>query len=145
MGTYSSSGRSQTFLKNSYTLHMPKISWSIDVQQRVRRLLEELLSYVLDYRNDLQLKYRWEDEDTNRPKLIVETQRRFLEALAQFEKQHDFYEAINRLKDLNIYEDRRFHTRGKDYWHFALTLWGKDKQKNLKEFDRKWECRKPDK
>ena len=124
---------------------MPKVSWSSDVQQRVRRLLQELLSYVLDYRDDLQLRYRWEHEDNDRPKLIVETKRRFLVELAEFEIQSHFYEAIKRLEDLNIYEDRRFHKRGTDDWHFALRLWSKDKQKNLREFDREWECRKPDK
>lgn len=124
---------------------MPKVSWSSDVQQRVRRLLEELLSYVLDYRNDLSLEYRWEHEESDRPKLIVETQRRFLVELAQFEIQSHFYEAIKRLEDLKIFEDRRFHTRGKDYWHFALRLWGKDKQKNLREFDTEWEQKRPQK
>ncbi|RCJ22238.1 hypothetical protein A6770_30085 [Nostoc minutum NIES-26] len=124
---------------------MPKTSWSVDVQHRVRKLLEELLSYVLDYREDLSLQYRWEDENSNRPKLIVETQRRFIERLAHFEKQGHFYEAINRLKDLNICEDKRFHKRGTDYWHFALILWGKELEKNLREFDREWEYRKTEK
>ncbi|MBD0301182.1 MAG: NB-ARC domain-containing protein, partial [Tolypothrix sp. T3-bin4] len=124
---------------------MPKVSWSSDVQQRVRRLLQELLSYVLDYRDDLQLRYRWEHEDSDRPKLIVETKRRFLVELAEFEIQSHFYEAIKRLEDLNIYEDRRFHKRGTDYWHFALRLWSKDKQKNLREFDREWEQKRPQK
>lgn len=124
---------------------MPKISWSVDVQHRVRSLLEKLLSYVLDYREDLQIQYRWEDENSNRPKLIVETQRRFLQHLVHFEQQGHFYEAINRLKDLNIFEDRRVHRRGKDYWLFALRLWSKDRQTNLKEFDKEWQYKKSDK
>ncbi|MBH8554999.1 DUF87 domain-containing protein [Nostocaceae cyanobacterium CENA357] len=107
--------------------------------------MQELLSYVLNYREDLQLQYKWEDEDSNRPKLIVETQRRFIQQLAHFEKQGHFYEAINRLKDLNIFEDRRFHKRGKDYWYFALRLWSKDQQINLREFDKEWQHRKTDK
>lgn len=124
---------------------MPKASWSSDVQQRIRRLLEELLSYVLDYRDDIQLKYRWDDEDGGRPKLIVEAKRRFLVELAKFEKQNHFYEAVERLEELNIYEDRRFHKRGTDSWHFALRLWSKDKQNNLSEFDKAWEQKKPQK
>ncbi|BAZ54284.1 hypothetical protein NIES4103_69690 (plasmid) [Nostoc sp. NIES-4103] len=125
---------------------MPKPSWSSAVKQRVSRFLEELLSYVLDYRSDLQVGYRWEDEYSDRPKLIVQAKRRFLEKLAKLEKQDHFYEIINRLKDLNLYEERRgVSLRGKDDWHFGLKLWSKDQQKNLREFDKEWEYKRPDK
>ena len=124
---------------------MPKVSWSHAVKQRVRGFLEELLSYVLDYRDDIPIQYRWEDECSDRPKLIIETKLRFLIEIGKLEKNNHFYEIFNRLKNLDICEDRRFHKKGKDDWHFALKLWSKDKQKNLREFDRLWESQRPEK
>lgn len=124
---------------------MPKVSWSPAVKQRVSHFLEKLLSYVLDYRDDLPVQYRWEDEYSDRPKLIVEAKLRFLIEISKLEKNDHFYEIINRLKDLNLCEDRRFHKKGKDDWHFTLKLWSKDKQKNLIEFDKFWESQRPEK
>ncbi|MBD2627346.1 hypothetical protein H6G56_12835 [Anabaena variabilis FACHB-164] len=133
------------FTKNYYTQFMPKVSWSHAVKQRTSRFLEELLSYVLNYRDDLPIQHRWEDECSDRPKLIIDTKIRFLIEIGKLEKDDHFYEIKNRLKDLDIYEDRRFHKKGKDHWHFGLTLWSKDKQKNLREFDKLWESQRPEK
>ncbi|WP_016948832.1 tetratricopeptide repeat protein [Anabaena sp. PCC 7108] len=124
---------------------MPKVSWSSEVKKRVERFISELLSYALDHRDDLKLQYKWEDQDSNRPKLVIKTQKRFLLQLAQFEEKSYLYEAINRLKDLTIFEDRRFHKRGQDLWDFALKLWGKDLDKNLREFDQAWRNKQPEK
>jgi tetratricopeptide (TPR) repeat protein len=124
---------------------MPKVSWSSDVKGRVRRLIAELLSYVSDGRDDLKLCCKWEDEDNGKPKLVVDTQRRVLVKLAQFETNSQFYEAKNRLEDLKIYEERRIHTRGSENWRFALRLWSKDKATNLIKFDEAWENQRPEK
>jgi hypothetical protein len=124
---------------------MPKVSWSPAVKQRVSHFLEKLLSYVLDYRDDLPVQYRWEDEYSDRPKLIVEAKLRFLIEISKLEKNDHFYEIINRLKDLDICEDRRFYKKGKDDWHFGLKLSSKDQQKNLREFDKLWESQRPEK
>lgn len=126
---------------------MPKASWSLEVQERVRRFLQSLLSYALDYCDDLNLnlKYKWENGESDQPKLVIETQRKCLVELAEFKVNRHFYEAKDRLTDLGIFEDRRFHKKGKDEWHFALKLWSKDIGKNLREFDKQWDSKRPEK
>ncbi|MFN7349413.1 MAG: NB-ARC domain-containing protein, partial [Dolichospermum sp.] len=84
-------------------------------------------------------------EYSDRPKLIVEAKLRFLKEIGKLEKNDHFYEIINRLKDLDICEDRRFHKKGKDDWHFRLKLWSKDQQKNLREFHQAWESGRTEK
>ena len=121
-------------------------NFSAAAKQRTSRFLEELLSYVLDNRHDLVIKYRWEDEDSNNPKLIIfETSLRLLVKLAKLDKNDYFYEIIRNFKYLNICQDRRTSTQGSTNWYFALKLWSKDKQKNLREFDKLWESQRPEK
>jgi hypothetical protein len=121
-------------------------NFSAAAKQRTTRFLEELLSYVLDYGDDPAIKYRWEDEDSNNPKLIIyETPRRFLVKLAKLDKDDYFYEVIRNLIHLEICEDRRTSTQGSTNWHFVLKLWSKDKQKNLREFDKLWEFKEHEK
>ncbi|MBD2567607.1 NB-ARC domain-containing protein [Anabaena lutea] len=121
-------------------------NFSARARQLASRFLEELLSYVLDNRHDLAIKYRWEDEDSNNPKLIIfETPLRLLVKLAKLDKNDYFYEIIRNFKYLNICEDRRTSTQGSTNWHFVLKLWSKDKQKNLIEFDKLWESQRLEK
>ncbi|QIR41252.1 hypothetical protein HCG51_05095 [Tolypothrix sp. PCC 7910] len=55
-------------------------------------------------------------------------------------------EALNLLKDfVKILEDNRIQTQGSDEWHFTLKLWSKDKEKNLKRFDKVWQSNKSQK
>ena len=84
---------------------MPKASWSLEVQERVRRFLQSLLSYALDYCDDLNLnlKYKWENGESDQPKLVIETQRKCLVELAEFKVNRHFYEAKDRLTDLGIF------------------------------------------
>ncbi len=124
---------------------MPKPSWSSEVQKRVKRFFQSLLSYVLDYRDDLNLEYKWENGENDQPILVIKTQTIFLVKLAEFRVNSHFYEAKNRLTDLGIFEDKRFHKKGKDEWHFALKLWSKDIDKNLREFEKQWDSKRPEK
>jgi HEAT repeat protein/energy-coupling factor transporter ATP-binding protein EcfA2 len=112
------------------------------VQERVWCFIKALLTYTDDLS---ELKIHWEDENTHRPKLVVNTKRRYLENLANL-KQSEFYEVINSLKNLEILEDRRPKQKGgSDNWCFALKLWSMDEQKNKEQFDKLWEDSKTDK
>lgn len=76
---------------------------------------------------------------------MVEGQRRFFVQLAKFETNNQFYEAKGRLEDLDLFEDWRIHKRGTEQWRFALKLWSKDSDENLKQFDEAWELSRPEK
>lgn len=112
------------------------------IKKRVWRFVEALLNHAED---SPDFKVHWEDEDTNRPKLVVTTKRRFLEEVAEL-KQSQVYEVINSLKNIELLEDRRVkQKRGSDQWCFALKLWSRDVQRNREQFERVWEANRPEK
>ncbi len=112
------------------------------LKERVWCFVEALLTRAED---SSDFEVHWEDEDTDRPKLVVKTRRRFLEVLTQLKQSH-IYEVINSLKGLELLEDRRFkQKRGSDQWCFALKLWSRDAQRNREHFERVWEGSRTDK
>lgn len=120
---------------------MRKPTWGPVVKQRVRKFLEVLLSRTDELYDS---SFHWQDEDKARPKLIIKSKRRLLEKLTQL-KQHEFYQAIESLKVLDILEDIRIKKQGTDDWYFTLKVWSKDTVKNLSQFDREWENKKLEK
>ncbi|MGC1396110.1 MAG: NACHT domain-containing protein [Coleofasciculaceae cyanobacterium] len=129
------------------------------VKARVKRLLEALLSFV-NYEfeeSDLDIEFKWEAEDTSKPKLIIRTTLANLHWLTKKDKHSgeltkaQIRQALKLLdkkteKNLvKILEDNRTQTQGVETWHFTLTLWSKDKEKNLQKFERVWEDNRSDK
>ncbi|TAG86567.1 MAG: NACHT domain-containing protein [Oscillatoriales cyanobacterium] len=133
-----------------------KVTYGPTVKERAKRLLEALLAYVnweLEDVGGISVDHRWQDETTAQPKLVIKTELRTLELLTAKDKHEgkltttEIRQALNQhLKDfLQILEDNRLETQGKEEWHFTLTLWSKDKQKNLEQFEIKWESLRPEK
>lgn len=139
---------------------MPRKTYGREVQKRTKFLLDALLDFVENrdleqYNQVKQVNFRWKDKN----KLLVETKLRYLETLTKQyweirEKKDNYprelskaqiYEAIKCLQYLKILNDDRIKTQGKEDWRFTLTLWSRDKQKNLKQFDIEWQERKPKK
>ena len=132
---------------------MPRNTYGDTVKKRVKRLLEALLAFVnWEFEESFDIESKWEAEDSTNPKLIVKTTLVTLELLIAKDKypgkltKPQIREALNLLKDfLKILEDNRTKTKGVDTWHFTLTLWSKDQEKNLKQFDKAWEDSRPEK
>ncbi|MEL7409802.1 MAG: hypothetical protein AAFN00_23175, partial [Cyanobacteria bacterium J06558_2] len=134
---------------------MPKYSYGSTLQARVKRLLEDLLSHVNGDFSDLELKdftSRWQQEDSARPELVIETT---INSLIFLTQKDNYPKGLTKaqinpilthyLKDfLQILSDNRTVTRGSEDWKFTLKLWSKEKAKNLQKFDEEWELRKPD-
>ncbi|MDJ0797999.1 MAG: NB-ARC domain-containing protein [Calothrix sp. MO_167.B12] len=139
---------------------MPKKTYGPQVKKRVKRLLEALLCFVdgefEDYGFDIKHN-NWIEEDSKKPKLIIQTTLVALEWLTAKDKYPEkltkpqIREALKLLdKDnddslLKILEDNRATKRGSGNWHFTLKLWSKDKEQNLKRFDEVWENNRPSK
>ncbi|MEH2361189.1 NB-ARC domain-containing protein, partial [Nostoc sp.] len=133
---------------------MPRTTYGLQIQKRVKRLLEALLCFVDGEfeDSDFKIEYDWKDKDSANLKLTVQTTLITLELLTQKDKylgkltKAQIREALNLLKDfLKILEDCRIHTQGSEDWHFTLKLWSRDREKNLKRFDETWENSRPKK
>ncbi|MEH2414632.1 HEAT repeat domain-containing protein [Nostoc sp.] len=132
---------------------MPTYTYGLQVKTRVKRLLEALLDFASwEFEESINIKFKWEAEDSANPKLIIETTLVALAYLTEKDKypgkltKQQIREALNLLKDfLKILEDNRTQTRGADSWHFTLRLWSKDKKKNLDQFEQVWEISRPEK
>ncbi|MCW6051709.1 NACHT domain-containing protein [Lyngbya sp. CCAP 1446/10] len=132
---------------------MAKYTYGSEVKMRVQRLLEALLAFVnWEVEGSFKIEFKWEAEDSTNPKLIFKTTLVALEQLTAKDKhpgkltKTQIREALNLLKKfLKILEDNRTQTKGVDTWHFTLTLWSKDREKNLKQFDKAWEDSRPEK
>ena len=132
---------------------MPKYTYGSDIKARVQRLLEALLAFVnWEFEESFDIEFKWEAEDSTNPKLMVKTTLVTLDFLIAKDKypgkltKPQIREALNLLKDfLKILEDNRTKTKGVSTWHFTLTLWSKDQEKNLKQFNKAWEDSRPEK
>jgi predicted NACHT family NTPase len=133
-----------------------KVTYGPVVKGRAKRLLEALLAYVnceIEDVKGISLSHRWQDETTEQPKLVIETQLRVLETLTVKDRhegkltKNEIRQALNQhFKNfLKILEDTRAQTQGDEDWHFTLTLWSKDKEKNLEQFEIQWEKLRPKK
>ncbi|MBD2441519.1 AAA-like domain-containing protein [Nostoc sp. FACHB-110] len=119
---------------------MRQPTWGPIVKDRVKLFLEILLSVADGVNDSDDFHFRW--EDNIRTSLIIETKRRYLQKLTQL-KQRQIYEVIESLKSLEILEDNRTQTQGKEDWRFTLRLWNRDIANNLSHFDQKWETKRP--
>ncbi|MGD1900024.1 MAG: NB-ARC domain-containing protein [Phormidesmis sp.] len=128
---------------------MPQLSTSPRVRARIRILLKKLLECAdlgmaaQTYASDL-FEYRWIDELSSRPKLVIKTKLSFLAELIASEsattvsKGHIREVLLVLQKKLDILEDNRIKTRGSDIWDFTLKLWDTSVDKNLRKFDQAW-------
>ncbi|MEH2453010.1 NB-ARC domain-containing protein [Nostoc sp.] len=133
---------------------MPRTTYGLQIQKRVKRLLEALLCFVdREFEDDnFKIECKWKEADSVNPKLTVQTTLVVLELLTQKDKylgkltKVQIREALNLLKDfLKILEDNRLQTQGSYDWRFTLKLWSRDREKNLKGFDEAWEKNRPNK
>jgi energy-coupling factor transporter ATP-binding protein EcfA2 len=133
-----------------------KVTYGPTVKERAKRLLGALLAYAnweLEDVGGISLSFRWRDETTKQPKLVIETQLRTLEFLTVKDKHEgkltktQIRQALNEhLEDfLHILEDNRSKTQGNEKLHFTLKLWSKNTQKNLEQFEIEWERLRPEK
>ncbi|MEG4534066.1 NACHT C-terminal alpha/beta 1 domain-containing protein [Microcoleus sp. D2_18a_D3] len=133
-----------------------KVTYGPIVKERAKRLLGALLAYAnweLEDVGGISLSFRWRDETTKQPKLVIETQLRTLEFLTVKDKHEgkltksQIRQALNEhLEDfLHILEDNRSKTQGNETLHFTLKLWSKNTQKNLEQFEIEWERLRPEK
>jgi hypothetical protein len=118
---------------------MRKPTWGPIVKQRVKDFLKALVSEANHFYEGSDLLFRW--EDSSRPKLVVETKRRYLEKLTDLNR-NQIYEVIQILKILDILDDNRTKTQGKDDWYFTLKLWSQDPLRNMAFFEKTWESQR---
>lgn len=123
------------------------------VKERVKRLLEALLSYFnqeLEGCTHLEIEVNWQTDN----QVVVRTKSGTLEKLTVQDPYPDklnkgqIGEALHKYlgKFLGILEDHRTQTKGSEDLHFTLKLChGKDKAKNLDHFKDEWESRRPEK
>ncbi|MCF4969773.1 nSTAND1 domain-containing NTPase [Nostoc sp. CMAA1605] len=133
---------------------MPRATFGLQVKTRALRLLEALLTFASDNLNqgNPDIQFKWSEEDSPHPKLLIDTKLRFLEQLTQQDQYEgklskaQIKEALKRMEDyLGILEDHRLKDRGSEDWRFTLTLWSKKLTKNLEMFAQVWESRQPEK
>jgi energy-coupling factor transporter ATP-binding protein EcfA2 len=132
---------------------MPRNTYGDTVKKRVKRLLEALLAFVnWEFESNFDIEFKWEAKESTSPKVIFKTTLVALEQLITKDKypgklkKEQIREALKLLENfLKILKDNRTKTKGSDDWHFTLTLWSKDKENNLKQFDQAWEESRPEK
>ncbi len=136
---------------------MARPSYGPEAKKRSLHLFTALLDYANDELDDdekalealrPQIQTHWQTEQ----RLVVRTKVRFLEALTKLAhtplNAEQIKEALRRFEDfLEILDDNRPNKGGSEVWHFTLKLWHKrsDRPSNLQQFDREWECRRPQK
>ena len=134
---------------------MPTATYGPQLKARTLRLLEALLCFVnyeLDECDHLDIKFRWQGEDSATPKLLIKTKLRALEELTKKDNHQgsltktQIREALSRMqKFLGILEDNRVQKKGSEEWNFTLSLWSKETAKNLVQFEQNWENKRPEK
>ena len=134
-------------------ISMPRVSYGPRVKARAMHLLNVLLAYAENEWEKvirLDLGFQWLNADSSKPALRIEAKLRVLHALTQDDPfpegltKVQIVEALKRMDDyLEILEDNRIQTQGKEDWRFTLMLWSRDRETNLKEFDKEWERRRP--
>jgi len=129
---------------------MPRLSTSPRVKTRIRTLLKKLLEYVdprtssAEYPTDI-FEYRWLDETSPHPKLVIKTKLSFLSELIESESEVPISKGHTRevllvlQKKLHLLEDNRIKTQGSDSWDFTLKLWHTSVSRNLSKFEQAWE------
>src|SRR5690349_9126899 len=105
---------------------MPRQTYGPEPKKRVKRLLEALLCFADGEFEDagFKIEYRWKDEDTANPKLVIKkTTQVTLGLLTQKDKhpgkltKAQIQEALTLLENfLKILEDNRSQTQGSEVW-----------------------------
>ncbi|MEL6455118.1 MAG: NB-ARC domain-containing protein, partial [Cyanobacteria bacterium J06623_5] len=128
---------------------MPRLSTSPKVKARIRILLKKILERVdlgmaaADFSVEV-FEYRWIDEHTHCPKLVIKTKLPYLaeliasEAGTKVSKDHVREVLLVLQKKLGLLEDNRVKTQGSDIWDFTLKLWHTSPDRNLRKFDQVW-------
>ncbi|MEL6604463.1 MAG: NB-ARC domain-containing protein [Cyanobacteria bacterium J06614_10] len=128
---------------------MPRLSTSPTVKARIRILLKKILERVdlgmaaTDFSVEV-FEYRWIDEHTLCPKLVIKTKLPYLAELIASEsgtkvsKDHVREVLLVLQKKLGLLEDNRVKTQGSDIWDFTLKLWHTSPDRNLGKFDQVW-------
>jgi hypothetical protein len=133
---------------------MPRATFGLQVKTRTLRLLEALLIFALDNLNesDRFIQFKWLEEDSPYPKLLIETKLRYLEQLTERDRyegklsKDQIKESLKRMADyLGILADNRLKDRGSEDWRFTLTLRSKKLAENLEKLAEEWENRQPEK
>lgn len=133
---------------------MPRATFGLQVKTRALRLFEALLTFASDnlHQDHQDIKFKWFEENSPHPKLLIDTKLRFLEQLTQQDQypgklsKAQIKEALKRMEDyLGILADNRLKDRGSEDWRFTLTLWTNKLTTNLQKFDQEWESRQPEK
>ena len=128
---------------------MPQLNTSEAVRQRVNQLIARLVEFAngelagCEHLVD-KVRVRWIDPDSPSPKLVVETEIRFLAELIfqqQGAKTKDYLKQDLRTleKFLGILEDNRTQTQGSSTWRFTLRLWRTSVAKNLEQLNQEWD------
>lgn len=131
---------------------MPRLSTSPKVKTRIRALIKQLLecaklSLSSEGYPSEAFEYRWVDEASRRPKLVVKTKLSVLVELigsepnvpAPVSKSHVREVLLVLQTKLNLLEDNRIKTQGSDIWDFTLKLWDTSSiDRNLRYFDQAW-------
>ena len=134
---------------------MSKRTYGSAVRKRTLKVLETLLQIANLERmlpSNSQIAYRWVDQDTNLPKVVIKTTITDLwracnhatqaDALGQAEVR----EALHALeKFLGILKDHRISTQGSSHWHFTLELWSTRTDDNVAAADRLWHTKQAEK
>jgi tetratricopeptide (TPR) repeat protein len=134
---------------------MPQLNTSEAVRQRINQLITRLVEFANGELSDCEhlidkVRARWIDPDSQSPKLVVETEIRFLAELV-FQQQStktkdDLKQDLRTLeKFLGMLEDNRTRTQGSSIWHFTLQLWHTSVAQNLEKLNAEWARRKPEK
>ena len=133
---------------------MPRRTLGPTVQKRALRLFEALVSFAQDIANqgNPDIKFRWIEKTSTYPKLVIETQTRYLIQLTKNDnypgslKKAQVVEALQRMEDfLGILEDNRVKKKGTEERHFTLTLYCQDLATNREVFNQQWDNKRPEK
>jgi HEAT repeat protein len=130
---------------------------SPETKKNVRRFLEALLTYTSPesqgvHEEPLAINFDWKESTGRLYPLVVRTTLKELEKLVPSDptdgklSQNQIRLVIQKYlseKFLGILKDNREQPKGSKYWHFTLTLWSKDTQENLEQFDKEWKKRSP--
>jgi tetratricopeptide (TPR) repeat protein len=124
------------------------------VQARAKHLLQVILGVVADEDRTGGIKFNSDWADTTLPRLTLETTLQDLTRLTHTDLKANtpefkrakvqVGEALGDFRDfVQILDDYRTQKKGSSKWHFSLRLWGKDADRNLAEFDKLWESKRP--
>ena len=127
---------------------MPQLNTSEAVRQRINQLITRLVEFTNDQLEGCdhlldKIRARWIEQNSPSPKLVIETEIRFLAELVfqqQGGKTKDYIKQdLHTLeKFLGILEDNRTRTQGSSTWHFTLRLWHTSVDKNLEKLNDMW-------